>query len=408
MTEDIGHFHVKITGEVDAASIETNFEKTAKKMGKSLSKHLSMASEMLSGKTFSMSQMVRGGLQKGAEVGGFVGLVAKIGLLIAAVKVVSDAIMSLAPIQAILKMITTVLQLTLYPLAQFFLTILKPIMGMLLKYLILPFYYNVMPVLTKMGTDIGESVTIIGGVLAAISNFANPIALLSGIPIFEMVGAAWNSLMTQFGEGWNNLFAGISSAFSGFATYLGEGWKAVSTVVINALQGFKNWLFMSWTEVPVQIRKPLEDFITWLTNIWNGISAKISGPLNTAKTWLSDVWGGVTDAILAPLRNAWNWIQNKMNRGSVDSRPWVTSSSEADSHPWMAEGGIVNRPTIAMIGERGPEAVIPLSKMNKFGGGTTVNNVFNIGRIEKDVDIDDIVKKIERTFYAHSKRSGVI
>ena len=44
----------------------------------------------------------------------------------------------------------------------------------------------------------------------------------------------------------------------------------------------------------------------------------------------------------------------------------------------LAEGGIVTSPTLAMIGEgRGPEAVIPLSKMGQFGlgggGGITVN-----------------------------------
>jgi hypothetical protein len=33
--------------------------------------------------------------------------------------------------------------------------------------------------------------------------------------------------------------------------------------------------------------------------------------------------------------------------------------------PQMAQGGIVRQPTIAMIGERGPEAVIPLSRMSQ-------------------------------------------
>jgi hypothetical protein len=39
--------------------------------------------------------------------------------------------------------------------------------------------------------------------------------------------------------------------------------------------------------------------------------------------------------------------------------------------PRMAEGGIVNSPTLAMIGEAGSEAVIPLDKMGSMG--TTVN-----------------------------------
>ena len=45
--------------------------------------------------------------------------------------------------------------------------------------------------------------------------------------------------------------------------------------------------------------------------------------------------------------------------------------------PMLAEGGIVNKPTLAMIGEAGAEAVIPLSKMGSMGGG--INVVVNVG-----------------------------
>ena len=35
----------------------------------------------------------------------------------------------------------------------------------------------------------------------------------------------------------------------------------------------------------------------------------------------------------------------------------------------LAEGGIVTKPTLAMLGERGPEAVVPLGKR----GGTEIH-----------------------------------
>ena len=44
--------------------------------------------------------------------------------------------------------------------------------------------------------------------------------------------------------------------------------------------------------------------------------------------------------------------------------------------PRLAEGGVVTRPTLALIGEAGPEAVIPLSRMGQqqqSGGDTTIN-----------------------------------
>jgi hypothetical protein len=40
--------------------------------------------------------------------------------------------------------------------------------------------------------------------------------------------------------------------------------------------------------------------------------------------------------------------------------------------PKLASGGIVNNPTIAMIGESGPEAVVPLGS-GGFGGSITIN-----------------------------------
>jgi hypothetical protein len=40
--------------------------------------------------------------------------------------------------------------------------------------------------------------------------------------------------------------------------------------------------------------------------------------------------------------------------------------------PRLAEGGIVSSPTLALIGEAGPEAVVPLDRLNT-GGGVTIN-----------------------------------
>jgi hypothetical protein len=50
----------------------------------------------------------------------------------------------------------------------------------------------------------------------------------------------------------------------------------------------------------------------------------------------------------------------------------AASAVVAKKIPRLAEGGIVNSPTLALIGEAGPEAVVPLDRMNT-GGGVTVN-----------------------------------
>jgi hypothetical protein len=50
----------------------------------------------------------------------------------------------------------------------------------------------------------------------------------------------------------------------------------------------------------------------------------------------------------------------------------ASSPSRTRAIPRMAEGGIVSSPTLAMIGEAGPEAVVPLDRLNN-GGGITIN-----------------------------------
>lgn len=45
---------------------------------------------------------------------------------------------------------------------------------------------------------------------------------------------------------------------------------------------------------------------------------------------------------------------------------------------------MVTRPTIALIGERGPEAVVPLHKSSEFGGGGVTVNL-SIGQIGSDL-----------------------
>jgi hypothetical protein len=45
--------------------------------------------------------------------------------------------------------------------------------------------------------------------------------------------------------------------------------------------------------------------------------------------------------------------------------------------PFLAAGGIVTSPTLSMIGEAGPEAVIPLSQMGSMGGGSNIT--INVG-----------------------------
>ena len=69
--------------------------------------------------------------------------------------------------------------------------------------------------------------------------------------------------------------------------------------------------------------------------------------------------------------------------------------------PAMAAGGIVNKPTLALIGEAGPEAVVPLSKMNAGGGGDVNINV--TGGLATSAEIGQAITNALR---AYSRSAG--
>jgi hypothetical protein len=67
--------------------------------------------------------------------------------------------------------------------------------------------------------------------------------------------------------------------------------------------------------------------------------------------------------------------------------------------PRLAEGGIVSSPTLALIGEAGPEAVVPLDRMNT-GGGVTINVT---GGLSTSAEIGESVVNALR---AYSRSAG--
>jgi hypothetical protein len=66
----------------------------------------------------------------------------------------------------------------------------------------------------------------------------------------------------------------------------------------------------------------------------------------------------------------------------------------------LADGGIVTGPTLALVGERGPEAVIPLNRANPMGGVT-----INVYSTIADASLPD---KIVNALRQYNRRSGVI
>ena len=59
----------------------------------------------------------------------------------------------------------------------------------------------------------------------------------------------------------------------------------------------------------------------------------------------------------------------------------------------MASGGIITAPTLGLVGEAGPEAVIPLDRLGTLGGGGSTNVTVNVqGSVLAEYDLAETIQ----------------
>ena len=87
------------------------------------------------------------------------------------------------------------------------------------------------------------------------------------------------------------------------------------------------------------------------------------------------------------IAKAWN---NTIGKLSFKIPGWVPGIGgkgfDVPNIPELANGGIVTGPTLALIGEAGPEAVVPLDRMGSMGGGNNITINVNGGDPNAVVD----------------------
>lgn len=139
-------------------------------------------------------------------------------------------------------------------------------------------------------------------------------------------------------------------------------------VVVNAVQrGFG------------AVKTGVDKVIGFIKDIPSRIKNLVSNMLNAGKDFI----GGFFKGVLSAAGNAGGFISSLMSsiKNAINSAlrlPLTIDFDKGPLHihttliPALAKGGIVNSPTLALIGEAGPEAVVPLSKMDSVGGGRRV------------------------------------
>lgn len=233
--------------------------------------------------------------------------------------------------------------------------------------------------------------------------------------IFEPIGQwfgekfqqAWDAIVNIFsgiGEWFSGVFQGawdaIVNIFTPIGSWFGQRWADVTSALANIGAWFTDMFQKAWTSLTNIFSK----LGSWFGERWNDVTSALS----KVASWFGDIFGkafdavknafssigdffkGVWDtvksifvnagqmvgeavggafksavnAVLGTIENVVNGFIGMINGvlGVVRNLPglgWVGSVSTV-SLPRLARGGIVDSPTIAMIGEAGKEAVVPL------------------------------------------------
>jgi hypothetical protein len=130
-------------------------------------------------------------------------------------------------------------------------------------------------------------------------------------------------------------------------------------------------------------------------NVFGFLKDVVMGSIDIITTYVQTVLG-VYKTIFNTIAKLWN---NTIGKLSFEFPSWVPGLGgkgfSVPNIPMLGEGGIVSSPTLAMIGERGPEAVIPLNRAGGLGGNYTINVT---GGLSSSAEIGSAVVNAIRAF----------
>jgi hypothetical protein len=285
-----------------------------------------------------------------------------------------------------------------------------------------PLIQKMLPALLKFSTFAQENTKLIVILGAVIGTFALAIiGLNAGLAIYNTIQALTLALNTALTASFSALWiaTGVVVIIAIIAALValqvkfdifGKAVDAVQwyfTTMWGVVKTVFNWIKDNWQLLVAVITGPFglavlavvkfkDDIINMFSIIYNGIKATM---------------GFVADAITAPFKAAFRAVatlwNNTVGKLSFSVPSWVPliggKGFDVPDIPMLAEGGIVTSAQLAIIGEKGPEAVIPLSKMGSMGGGMNIS--VNAGLISTP---DQIGQQIIEAILKAQRRSGQV
>ena len=211
-------------------------------------------------------------------------------------------------------------------------------------------------------------------------------------PIGSWFGERWSDVtnaLANIGAWFTDMFqkawTGLTNIFSKLGSWFGERWNDVT----SALSSVSNWFGEMFTNA----YNAVKDAFSSIGDFFSGVWETVKGIFVNAGQMVGEAVGGAfksaVNAVLGTIENVVNGFIGMIN-GVLDvvrnlpGLGWIGSVSTV-SLPRLARGGIVDSPTIAMIGEAGKEAVVPLENtgfiqtLGRVVSSAVVNAMVGVG-----------------------------
>jgi len=274
------------------------------------------------------------------------------------------------------------------------------------------FVNKVVPAIQEVAAEIGPKLTPIFRALGdyfnnvlvpafnAFYNFIKdyivPILNVTLVPIIKALFDAFNLISQALTENKDKLQP-LADAFRVFATFIRDyiapiiGTFISSSIsgiagVISALIGVVADVTSAVNSGFTRVRNFFTDIINYVQNTASNLISPIVTAFRAAINTIIGLWNRLDFEITFTVPS---WVP------IIGGNTWSSGDIFPD-FPYLAQGGIVTSPTLAMIGEAGPEAVIPLNKSAMMG------NTFNItvnGAIDAEGTARTIVNTLNNSFY---------
>ena len=207
---------------------------------------------------------------------------------------------------------------------------------------------------------------IIKAVWGVVSNWFNTNIIQ---PVSKFFTTLWNGISTAAVKAWDAIKSVLSTVGSWINTNI---IQPVSKFFTSLWEGFSSKASVAWNTIKQVFSTVAQFFESTFSKAWQGIVKVFSiggkiftdiknGILNAFKKVVNGLIKGLNRVIAVPFNGINSALEKIKNIKILNLHPFSgLRSVSVPSIPYLAKGGIIDQPTLAMVGESGKEAVVPL------------------------------------------------